>query len=85
MPLCQWASITPFTQENASHLTGYLEWYTATAIKFPCYQVNLPFMVLAYQRNNLRQKFNSDENLGSLVDRGFSRILASRRFSRESS
>ena len=55
MPLCQWASITPFTQENAIHLTGYLEWYTATAIKFPCYQVNLPFMVLAYQRHNLRQ------------------------------
>lgn len=41
MPLCQWASITPFTKENASHLTGYLEWYTATAIKFPYYQVKL--------------------------------------------
>ena len=33
--------INPFTKENASHLTGYLEWYTATAIKFPYYQVKL--------------------------------------------
>lgn len=56
-------------QGNVGHLADCFEWYTTTTMKYLCYWLNLPLVMLAFQRCHPRQGHIWNKILGSLVER----------------